>query len=260
MGAGYGGPGNPQLTFVMYQDGAGLVVSNYSWSSSNTRDVPIRITFDGKREYVPPSSRILGLDSTIPGGAVGITMTRDAVEEFRHSSTMQVYTEDKLVGKFGLNDTADAMLMTQACVYTFEIERAAQEIEEAQYAGVDKDPFAPPALISRANLLNRFEVNDAVTKKIESYLRKPYLKEYPNVYGHLFKSPSKVKFEVGISEEGFVNKCNITETSETPAIDKIVCDTIQEIGRFVPAQNEKGGLVPDTFTSTIVYTPAASGR
>jgi hypothetical protein len=255
MGARYEGPGEPQLTLVIYEDKAGLVVSNDDWTNRDAREVPIRITFDSEREYVPATARVLALDATFVGGAVGITMNEDALEEFRRSHSMQVYTGDKLIGKFGLDETSMAMLMTQACVKTFEIARIKRELAERPFADIDKDPFAPPPIVAGAKFINQSQVAGAVQNAIAQYVRTA---TWPGAKS-LLSREFRTKVQLVVNANGEVAECEIERASVLPSLDKVVCDTIKRQGQFVAAVDAVGSSVIGTFNTTIVYTPLPRG-
>jgi hypothetical protein len=117
MFALFDGPGKPALTLILRDQDPVLIYYNDGWANSEDRAVPIRITFDQGREFVPTDATTKGSPNpNLHGSGVGFTITAAALDDLRRSEGMRIYMEGRLIGQFDLTGTAKAVARTEACL------------------------------------------------------------------------------------------------------------------------------------------------
>jgi len=67
-------------------------------------------------------------------------------------------------------------------------------------------------------------------------------------------------FRLMVDATGFVTDCTITRSSGYEDVDRIVCEKLQERGRFIPATDPDGNAVPCPWSSSIRFGWPASGK
>lgn len=117
MFALFEGPGKPALTLILRDRDPVLIYYNDGWANSEDRAVPIRITFDQGRVFVPTDATTRrSPNPNLHGSGVGFTITAAALDDLRRSKGMRIYMEGRLIGQFDLTGTAQAVARTEACL------------------------------------------------------------------------------------------------------------------------------------------------